>query len=167
VEPHRRTVLLGLSMGIIAVILIFGAFGAGYVLGRARAEAGPGIASALEDAARSAFGSTIHDHGAIGLIVSVTDHSVTVRTRDGRAREVMINDQTMIDRDGNRLKLSDLKTGDVIIVAGSPNTQRNALDARLVRVVEFGTPVGPSGLREGSGNPWDQQQYKATPGIPT
>ncbi|MFZ2881726.1 MAG: DUF5666 domain-containing protein, partial [Candidatus Moraniibacteriota bacterium] len=72
-------------------------------------------------------------HGLAGAIISIADNNVIVRDRDGKENTVAVDDRTIIKRNADDLKISDLKVDDQVVVMGAPNDQ-GVVSAKLIRV---------------------------------
>ena len=72
-------------------------------------------------------------HGIMGAIVSIADNSIIIKNRDNNESIVMTDDKTIIKRNTDDLKISDLKVDDQIVVMGAPNDQ-GVISAKLIRV---------------------------------
>ena len=74
-------------------------------------------------------------HGAIGNIVSINGLNIVVEDRDGVDKTVKISSSTAVKGLNGENTINDLKTGDFIVVFGSPSDKDLVVDARLVRVL--------------------------------
>lgn len=72
-------------------------------------------------------------HGVAGTIISITDTNLIIKDRDGKENTVVVTDKTLIKSRRDDLKIIDLKTGDEIVVMGSPD-ENGAVNASLIRV---------------------------------
>lgn len=137
-----------ITVGIIIIIII--AFGAGILVGYRKASfssdwarnyernfGGPprammgiqGFPGMMED-------SFMNAHGAIGTILNIGNSSIAVNSPDGE-KTITISTSTQIrgnEKDGQDLKLSDLKVNDRVLIIGSPD-QSGQVEARFIRVL--------------------------------
>ncbi|MCX6763452.1 MAG: DUF5666 domain-containing protein [Candidatus Moranbacteria bacterium] len=72
-------------------------------------------------------------HGITGDVISITDNSIAIKDQNGNENTVTTTDKTVIKSRGNDLKISDLKTGDKIVVLGKPG-DNGTVQADLIRV---------------------------------
>lgn len=140
-EPRRKVLLVGVVLGVVAVALILGSFGAGFVAGYSRGTGVPVLAQLIDTITHRGPGRGLSDHGAMGSIVSVNGNILTLKARDGSLKEIGISEKTIIRRDRNAARASDLKPGDFIVVVGSPGSRGGTLDSRLIRVLPLPPPL--------------------------
>lgn len=72
--------------------------------------------------------------GVSGQIIKIEGQAITVKDRDGIEKIVIVNDKTEIKKFRDAIKLQDLKTDDLIVVIGEPNSG-GQIEARLIRVM--------------------------------
>jgi len=72
-------------------------------------------------------------HGIAGAILSISDNTITVLDHDNKENTILITDKTLIKSRRDDLSRSDLKTGDEIVVMGSP-AENGTVSASLIRV---------------------------------
>jgi len=72
-------------------------------------------------------------HGLAGTIISVSDNNLIVKDRDNKENTVTVTDKTIIKRNADDLKITDLKANDQIVIMGTPNDQ-GVVSADLIRV---------------------------------
>ncbi len=72
-------------------------------------------------------------HGTAGTIISISDTNIIIKDRDGKENTVTVTDKTLIKSRRDDLRISDLKTGDEIVVMGSP-AENGTVNASLIRV---------------------------------
>lgn len=72
-------------------------------------------------------------HGIAGKIVSISENSIIVIDRDNKENAILVTDKTLIKSRRDDLKISDLKTGDEIVVMGNPDTN-GVINASLIRI---------------------------------
>lgn len=74
-------------------------------------------------------------HGIAGTIISITDSNIAIKDRDNRENTIAVNDKTVIKNGRDTVKISDLKTGNEIVVLGKPG-DNGVINADLIRVFE-------------------------------
>ncbi len=74
-------------------------------------------------------------HGAIGQIQKIEGQTLTLQLRDGTTQSILIDNNTRLERNRQKIALSDLHVNDSIIVIGSSGTQGQII-ARLIRVID-------------------------------
>lgn len=72
-------------------------------------------------------------HGLAGTIISIAENNLVIKDRDNKENTVAVSDKTLIKNGREDWKIGDLKTGDQVVVMGSPN-EGGVIDAVLVRV---------------------------------
>jgi len=137
-------------VGIVVVLVVAGAsFYGGMVYGKSQAQ--PSFASRREggfpnaaggngqfpgQAAQGANGRTSGQGGIFGQISSVGDGVLTITDNNGKETQVKVTDTTLIEKQAS-VKLTDLATGDTVIVSGSTGTD-GTITARSVQVAPAG-----------------------------
>lgn len=122
-----------IGMGIVLSIALV--FGVGFFAGRFTGRNVLPIAPLLE---RGFLGAG--SHGATGAIETIQDKTITLKVRDGTSRQIVTDSATRFERNLRKISLSDLKTGDRIIVVGAPNAQ-GILKARVIRIIDPRVPI--------------------------
>lgn len=77
-------------------------------------------------------------YGTTGKVLSITNGEVTVATNDNIEKIVVITSDTIIRKSHDDATTTDIKTGDSIVVVGSPDARGEIL-ARLIRIVPTST----------------------------
>lgn len=72
-------------------------------------------------------------HGLAGTIISTTDSNIIIKDRDNKENTIAVIDKTIIKRNADDLKITDLRANDQIVVMGMPNDQ-GVIGADLIRV---------------------------------
>ena len=72
-------------------------------------------------------------HGLAGTIISIADNNLVVKDKDGKENTVAVSDATIIVRQRENLKITDLKASDQIVVIGNPD-DNGVINANLIRV---------------------------------
>ncbi|MBI2640716.1 MAG: hypothetical protein HYW91_02435 [Candidatus Sungbacteria bacterium] len=80
-------------------------------------------------------------HGTFGSILKIDGLTIVISGKDGTEKTILANDNTVVRRFRDEIKLSDLKEGDYIVVIGSPN-DAGQIEAKLIRVMP--APLGGS-----------------------
>lgn len=132
-----------LLMAVGLLLIIIGAFEAGEMVGYRRADfssrwgenyfrnfAGP-ERGPLENFEGGRF---LFGHGIGGPILRISSSTIVIQDRDGAEKVLQTDQTTDIRRFRDRIQVSDLKTGDMIVVLGEPDSQ-GAIRARLIRVI--------------------------------
>ena len=76
----------------------------------------------------------IQAHGVFGQIIKIDGSSVIINGNDKTEKIILINNDTIIRRFRDSLKLSDLKVNDYLVVIGQPN-EAGQIEARLIRLL--------------------------------
>jgi hypothetical protein len=72
-------------------------------------------------------------HGVAGEILSIASDTIVIKNKDNQESSLRIDSSTIINRAKQTLAVSDLATGDKIVVVGKPGDDGVIL-ARLIRV---------------------------------
>ena len=75
-----------------------------------------------------------NSNGVFGQIIKIDAGSITIKDKDNVEKIVLVNSETSIVIQRNKIKLSDLKVGDNAIVIGAPNAN-GQIDGELIRVM--------------------------------
>ena len=86
-------------------------------------------------------------HGMVGQVeqINLGERSIVVVTGDGTRRRVLLHDDTVLERYGERVELGGVKAGERVVVIGAPDEQGHII-ARAIRLL--GKP------REKGGSLW-------------
>lgn len=76
----------------------------------------------------------IESHGVVGQVAKVDGATLIVKGRDNVEKIIITNDNSVINRFRETIKLSDLKADDYIVIIGSPN-DAGQIEAKLIRVI--------------------------------
>ncbi len=85
----------------------------------------------------------LRGHGAMGTLQNIDGQILRVELRDGTTQFVLIDNNTRLERNRQRITLNDLKTGDDLAVVGSPNDQGQIV-ARWIQILRPRTPTPAS-----------------------
>ncbi len=72
-------------------------------------------------------------HGNAGSIIKIDGNVLIIKGQNNFEQTVVVSDQTMISRQQDVLKFSDLKVDDRVTIIGSPNRD-GQIEAKLIRV---------------------------------
>ena len=132
---------------VVGVILALALFGGGYAFGSTRAPAATATASAGPAAAgrggQGGAGAGAANRGLTnGQIIAVNTDSITIQVRSGgqngaspttTTQLVLVGTGTRVVKTAETdVKLSDLKVGDQVTVAGTPDTASGTLSAQAI-----------------------------------
>lgn len=73
-------------------------------------------------------------HGIAGEIISVSEDSLAIKDRDNKENTVTITDKTILKNGKDDIKITDLKSGDKIVVLGKPG-DGGTINADLIRII--------------------------------
>lgn len=73
------------------------------------------------------------NHGAVGMITAVTPPTITMRTRGGVERDVLVSSSTRIRTADDQITMP-LSEGDQIVVLGAPDVE-GRINAQIIRVL--------------------------------
>lgn len=82
-------------------------------------------------------------HGVIGKILKIQLPNIIVQGKDNTEKVVLTNNDTEIQKARIKIKNTDLKIDDFVVVIGSPDAQ-GQIEAKFIRVMPFGMPLPPS-----------------------
>jgi hypothetical protein len=75
-----------------------------------------------------------NSHGTIGKIVKISLPTIIVADRENVEKVALVDANTIVRSFRNSIKVSDLKTGDLIMIIGDPNNQ-SQIEAKLIRLM--------------------------------
>jgi len=115
---------------VLALVVVFGA---GIFVGRATSRPGsppfPFVPLLLKGS-----------HGAVGTVSQIDAQTITVELRDGLSQVILVDSQTHLEKNRQRITLTDIKIGDQLQVVGSPADQ-GGITAKWIRVMVKGSPA--------------------------
>lgn len=133
----KKKVLLAVlaGMGIIFIILII--FLSGVFVGQRTGfrRLPPFVRQGRFFERVKGFRYLMNGHGVFGKIESIGDETLVVENREGTLKTVLINPQTKIRERFQDVNFSDLKPESLVVVIGAPSEERDAIIAKLIRVV--------------------------------
>jgi hypothetical protein len=77
----------------------------------------------------------INPHGTTGSLMKADGNTLIIKGGDSVEKTVIVSDKTVIRRGNENVKVSDLKTEDMLVVIGSPDDQ-GRIKAGLVRIFD-------------------------------
>jgi len=83
----------------------------------------------------------IEANGIIGRVIKLDRESFVVSGRDNAEKVILVNRETTIVRFKDKIKTSDLKINEEVVIIGEPN-RAGQIEAKLVRVLPA-FPPGP------------------------
>ena len=78
-------------------------------------------------------------HGAIGKIMKLELPSIIMTDKDNIEKSILTKNDTKVEKVREKIKITDLKVDDFIVVIGSPNTQ-GQIEAKLIRLMPSPPP---------------------------
>jgi len=125
-------------LGLGALVVLALVFGVGILLGRATAGNAPRPWLRRAPALVSGYGT-------LGTLKEIGAESLIVQSRDGKMNTVLFDKNTRIERNRQKISVSDLKNGDYVAVIGAPN-EHHQIKARWIQAL----PVNhlPAGWRK-------------------
>lgn len=84
----------------------------------------------------------INGNGVVGSVLQVNSSTLTIRGNDNTEKSVIIDNQTVIEKNHQTIKLTDIKNNEQVIVIGTPSST-GQIDAMFVRVFNQGDPLPP------------------------
>lgn len=76
----------------------------------------------------------IDDHGVFGLVIKIDSNILTVKGQDDIEKSIVATDKTAVISQGKKLKVSDIKVDDYIVIIGRPNAS-GQIEASLIRIM--------------------------------
>lgn len=142
-SPHSKTLKYTIS-GLAGLVVLIGVFSlgvnvgfrkAGYTYSWARNYPNnfgmPGKRFLLAPSGGAPF---LNAHGLDGSILSIDKSTVTIKDEDGNEKIITILPTTTIRKNFQNIQAQDLKTGEEIVVIGSPNSQ-GQIEAKFIRAL--------------------------------
>ena len=132
---HQSKTLVAVVYGLGGILILLLVFRAGVFVGFKQGEF-----------SHHAFGERGHmsgfrfsddfpqTHGGIGKITAIKLPSLTIQTKDGSEKIVLVTASTTIRRLRSDIRPQDLKVGDLTIVLGIPD-EEGVIDARFMRIM--------------------------------
>jgi hypothetical protein len=133
---------------VVGVVVTLAVFGGGYAFGSSRAPAAPAAVTTTGASGATVRGGAGGNAGAAGRgvtngqILAVNSDSITISVRSGGAggATATTTTQLVLVGSGTRVvktvetdvKLADLKVGDTVTVAGTPDTASGTISAQAI-----------------------------------
>lgn len=125
-ESNKVTLIMyGIGILLIAIII----FQAGMIVGRGKESI---INEQKERYSIQQPNTTVH--GTTGIIVGINLPKILVADEDHTEKVILVRDETIIRSLRDELSAEDLKSGDYIVVIGTPTLQ-GYIQANLIRVL--------------------------------
>ncbi len=86
-------------------------------------------------------GDFINGHGVFGSIIKIDGNTIIAKDKDDVEKTILVSDSTIIQKGREKVKLSDLKVDEDIVIIGSPN-EEGQVEAKLIRVFDGVVPMG-------------------------
>jgi len=87
-------------------------------------------------------GDFIESHGIVGEIIEIKENEFVIKGKDNIEKLILITEETLIQKGRNEIKKEDLKTGDLVVVIGSPNKE-GKIEAKLIRTFDKNDKMPP------------------------
>jgi len=76
----------------------------------------------------------IDANGVIGEVISVNDNKITIKGRENVEKIVVADEKTIIMCQRQNFKLTELKSGDSVVIMGEPNNN-GQIEADFIRIM--------------------------------
>lgn len=73
-------------------------------------------------------------HGIVGTILSLTENNLVIKDREDRENTIAVSEETIIKSKREKIKISDLKNQDEIVVMGEPG-EDGTIQASFIRIL--------------------------------
>ena len=103
--------------------------------------------------------------GVGGSITAIADDALTLKTFDGRAITVKLNDKTRFRKDRQDAKLGDFKVGDTVMVRGEATGEDTFVASGVMSRTGGGFTGSPQQLREALGKQIIIGEIKSIDGL--
>lgn len=130
---ERKKVFIGIGVGLALALLFLVVFLIGFFIGSRKPHFFPFWEKrfvAPREFVPSRFG-----HGVVGIIDSIGENTIVVKERNGALKTVLVNEDTVLRKNGERIEFSELKKDDQVIVLGEPEEKEGAIKAKVLRVI--------------------------------
>ena len=149
---QNRDILKWIIVGLAGFAVLILVFGAGVKVGTMKAKysyrwaenyhrnfGGP-QGGFLGDLKNFPQGEFINAHGVFGSIIKIDGNTIIAKAKDDVEKTVLVSDSTIIQKGREKVKLSDLKVDEEIVIIGSPNDE-GQIEAKLIRVFDGVVPM--------------------------
>jgi hypothetical protein len=82
----------------------------------------------------------MNPHGVVGSILKIEDSTISIKGPDNVEKIIQTTDKTLMRRNQDTIKITDLKIDENIVVIGSPN-EAGMIEAKLIRVMPLPPPM--------------------------
>lgn len=82
----------------------------------------------------------ISPHGTAGSIMKIDGNTLIIKGGENTEKTILVTDKTVIRRGNDTIQVSDLETGDMLVVIGSPD-DKGQIQAELIRIFEGKTEI--------------------------
>jgi len=79
-------------------------------------------------------------HGGLGQIIKIDGSNLIIKDQANVEKIILVTDKTVIIKNDQNIKITDLKVDDKIVAIGRPNDQ-GQIEPRLIRVLPEQLPV--------------------------
>jgi hypothetical protein len=76
----------------------------------------------------------VNPHGIFGEIISIDKNNIIINGPNNTEVKILTDEKTVIKKNDDDLKSSDLKTGDNLVIIGAPGNE-GQIQAKFIRVV--------------------------------
>lgn len=130
----KRTVLIGVAMGVILAFSFILMFFIGVWVGKRNENLLPfwGRRYASQDF----ISRRLEGHGIVGIIDSLGKDTLVIKDRKGELKTILINEKTVVRYGWISLSFSDLKKNEEVIVLGLPEQKEGVIKAGMIRVIK-------------------------------
>lgn len=78
----------------------------------------------------------------LGKIIKIDGHLLIIKDQANAEKIILVTDKTVIVRNSQNIKITDLKIDDKIVIIGRPNNQ-GQIEPKLIRVLPAENPAAP------------------------
>jgi len=89
---------------------------------------GPGMG--MMDFGRPDFNA----HGGLGQIIKIDGNNLIIKDQANVEKTILVTDKTIITKNNQNIKITDLKIDDKVVLVGGPNDQ-GQIEPKLIRVL--------------------------------
>jgi len=81
-----------------------------------------------------------NSRSGLGQIIKIDTDGLIIKDQANVEKSVLVNDKTVIIRDNQNIKITDLKIDDKVIIIGRPN-DRGQIEPKLIRILPAELPA--------------------------
>lgn len=85
-----------------------------------------------------------HAHKVMGTVSAVEANRLEVKAADGKTSSLALNEKTKIVRGKTALKLSDVRTGDRVVVVATETKGKDGKTSLVATQIQLGAAASPS-----------------------